>query len=52
MILVILSDSAHNRALADDFRAALGPEFAASPRELLAAIRDAKPLPGSGVVLL
>jgi transcriptional regulator with XRE-family HTH domain len=30
-VLVLLSDSAHNRALANDFRLALVPEFATSP---------------------
>jgi transcriptional regulator with XRE-family HTH domain len=51
-VLVILSDSAHNRALAGDFRTALGPEFATQPREILRAMAAGTPLPGSGVILL
>jgi hypothetical protein len=52
VILIVLSDSAHNRELVDQFRAALGDEFSSSPRHLLAGLREGRPLPGSGVILL
>ena len=51
-ILVILSDSQHNRRYVDEFRAALGPPFSTPPRDLLAALRAGQPVPGSGVILL
>lgn len=51
-VLLLLSDSRANRALVDDLRTALGPEFGTSPRALLAALRSGSALPGSGVVLL
>lgn len=50
-LLLVLSDSAHNRVLVDDLRDALGGEFRAHPRDLLGALRSGAPLPGSGVVL-
>jgi len=52
VMLLVLSDSATNRGLVDDLRAALGDEFASSPRDLLAALRAGQPLPGSGVILI
>jgi transcriptional regulator with XRE-family HTH domain len=52
VIVIVLSDSAHNRELVDQFREALGQEFAIAPRDLLAALRAGTALPGSGVVLL
>jgi transcriptional regulator with XRE-family HTH domain len=52
VIVIVLSDTSHNRALVDDLRTALGDEFAASPRALVRALRTGIPLPGSGVVLL
>jgi transcriptional regulator with XRE-family HTH domain len=51
-ILIVLSDTAHNRQLVDQLREALGPRYATSPRTLLAALRAGRPLPGSGVILL
>jgi transcriptional regulator with XRE-family HTH domain len=51
-VLVILSDSASNRALAGDFRAALGADFATPPRAILRALSEGSPLPGSGLVVL
>jgi hypothetical protein len=51
-ILIVLSDSATNRRLAPDLRASLGPNYAASPRAVLRALRVGEPLPGSGVVLV
>lgn len=52
VIVIILSDSAHNRALVDQLRLALGDDFAASPRVLLRALRAGLPLRGSGVVVV
>jgi transcriptional regulator with XRE-family HTH domain len=51
-LLLILSDSSHNRGLVDDLRGALGDEFRSHPRDVLAALRVGTPLAGSGVVLL
>jgi transcriptional regulator with XRE-family HTH domain len=51
-ILIVLSDSRHNRALVNEFREALGPGFAIPPRQLLGALRAGRPIPGSGVILL
>ena len=51
-MLLILSDSAANRRVVDELRAALGEEFATTPVALLRALREGRPLPGSGVVLL
>jgi transcriptional regulator with XRE-family HTH domain len=51
-ILLLLSDSRFNRRLADELRVALGEQFKASPRRLLTALREGRPLPGSGVLLL
>lgn len=51
-ILLVLSDSATNRRLVGELRAALGPAYAGSARPLLRALRDGSPLPGSGVILV
>ena len=51
-ILLVLSDSATNRRLVEELRAALGPTYAAPARPILAALREGRRLPGSGVVLL
>jgi hypothetical protein len=51
-ILVVLGDTATNRRLADELREALGPDYATPPREILAALRDGRRLPGSGVILI
>ena len=51
-ILVVLSDSAHNRAVSTELREMLGPSYATSPRAILAALRAGRPLPGSGVILV
>lgn len=51
-ILIVLSDSATNRRLADQLRDALGPEYASSNRALRGALRRGEVLPGSGVVLI
>jgi hypothetical protein len=52
VILIVLSDSAHNRSLVDELRLALGPAYATPPRAILAALRAGRPLPGSGVILI
>jgi transcriptional regulator with XRE-family HTH domain len=51
-LLLILSDSGHNRSLVDQLRSALGDEFQARPRDILQALRAGQALPGSGVILL
>ena len=51
-ILVILSDSQHNRRHAEDLRAALGPDYPGQPSGLSAALQAGRRLPGSGVILL
>ena len=51
-VLVVLSASRHNRQLLLQLLEALGVGFATPPRELLRALREGGPLPGSGVVLL
>ena len=51
-LLLILSDSAHNRELVDELRAALGEEFQANPREVIRALRAGRVPPGSAVILL
>jgi transcriptional regulator with XRE-family HTH domain len=51
-MVIILSDSAHNRQLVDGLRTALGEGFDSPPRELLRALRRGDPLPGSGVILM
>jgi hypothetical protein len=51
-ILIVLSDSAHNRRLVDDLRQSLGAAYATSPRAILRALRSGERLVGSGVVLI
>jgi transcriptional regulator with XRE-family HTH domain len=51
-ILLVLADTAHNRRVVDELRAALGPDYATSPRAILRALREGRPLAGSGVVLI
>jgi transcriptional regulator with XRE-family HTH domain len=51
-ILVILSDSQHNRRHADELRSALGSAYTTSSVDLHTALRAGAPLPGSGVILL
>ena len=51
-VLLVLADSAHNRALVDELREALGPRFSTSPRLLLRALRTGTEIPGSGVILV
>ncbi|MDP9257053.1 MAG: hypothetical protein M3Q31_10915 [Actinomycetota bacterium] len=51
-ILVILSDSAHNRRVVGELREALGECYTASPQALRDVLRSGTLLPGSGVILL
>jgi len=51
-VLLVLSDSAHNRAMREQVIEALGRDFLTSRREILAALRGGRPVPGSGVLLL
>lgn len=51
-VLLVLSASAHNRRVLPELLEALGPDFGASPRGELKALREARPVPGSGVILL
>lgn len=51
-ILIVLSDSAHNRVFVAQLRQALGPAYQTPPRSIFAALRAGRPLPGSGVILI
>lgn len=51
-VLMVLAATAHNRRMLPQLLEALGREFATSPRVLLRALREGRPLPGSGVILL
>jgi transcriptional regulator with XRE-family HTH domain len=51
-VLLVLSDSAHNRAMLGQLTDALGPRFLTPPKEILDALRAGRPVPGSGVLLM
>ena len=51
-LLLVLSDSAHNRDLVDDLRSALGDDFRANPRDMLRDLRTGTRLHSSGVILM
>jgi len=51
-LLLLLSDSGHNRGLVDELRRALGERFAMAPGDVLRALRAGDGLNGSAVVLL
>jgi hypothetical protein len=51
-ILIVLGNTAHNRQIADQLRHELGSNYETSPRQILAALRAGRRLPGSGVVLI
>jgi hypothetical protein len=51
-ILLILSDTAHNRRLAAQVREALGERFATAPASVLAALRSGRPIPGSALIVM
>lgn len=51
-IVIVLSETAHNRRRVHELRAALGGRYSTPPGEIMVALRDGRPLPGSGVVLV
>jgi hypothetical protein len=51
-ILIVLADTAHNRLIADELRRSLGDPYVTSPRAIFAALRQCRPLAGSGVLLV
>lgn len=51
-IVIVLSDSGHNRRQVDDLRAALGSDYQTPTDELIDALRAGRSLKGSGVLLL
>jgi hypothetical protein len=51
-ILIVLSDTAHNRRIVDDLRHSLGESYATPPRVIMRALREGSQLLGSGVVLI
>ena len=51
-ILIVLSASAHNRRVLPELVEALGSEFTTSPRVILRALREGRPIPGSGLILV
>jgi transcriptional regulator with XRE-family HTH domain len=51
-VLLVLSDTAHNRRLAAQVREALGERFATLTGSVLAALRSGRPVPGSAVLLM
>jgi transcriptional regulator with XRE-family HTH domain len=50
-VLLVLSDSGHNRAMLGQLLEALGPSFTTSRREIIDALRTGRPVLGSGVLL-
>lgn len=52
VVVLVLAESTHNRRVLPELLEALGPEFATSPRAVLKAMREGKPIPGSAVILL
>jgi hypothetical protein len=51
-VFVLLADTVHNRQLVAQLREALGPRFAANPRDVLSALRAGRPVAGSAVLLV
>ena len=51
-VVLVLADTTHNRRVLPELLEALGPEFATSPRAVLKALREGRPIPGSAVILL
>ncbi|MEP7158644.1 MAG: helix-turn-helix transcriptional regulator [Chloroflexota bacterium] len=51
-ILMVLGDSATNRRLVGQLVGALGDAYKTSPRAITKSLREGKPLPGSGVLLV
>ena len=51
-VLLVLSASRHNRQLLPELLEAFGERFQTPPRQILTALREGEPIPGSGVILL
>jgi transcriptional regulator with XRE-family HTH domain len=51
-VLLLLADSRANRALLPQLLEALGSRFQTPTRGILRALREGRPVPGSGVILL
>jgi hypothetical protein len=51
-LILVLSDSVHNRAVLGQLLEALGPRFMTPRPEIIAALRAGRPVPGSGVLLI
>lgn len=52
VIVIVLSDAAHNRRLVDELRASLGAAYATTPRSIFRSLRSGERLVGGGVVLV
>jgi transcriptional regulator with XRE-family HTH domain len=52
VILIVLSDSAHNRRLVDQLRVSLGAAYATTSRSIFRSLRSGERLVGGGVVLV
>jgi len=52
VIVIVLSESAHNRHVLSQLLEALGPRYSTPPRSVLRALREGRPLAGGGVVLV
>lgn len=51
-IILVLADTRTNRRLMAELTEALGPPYGTSAREIQAALRAGRPVPGSGVLLV
>jgi len=51
-VVLLLAGTRGNRALLPQLLEALGPRFQTSRRQILSALREGRPIPGSGVILL
>jgi hypothetical protein len=51
-VLLLLADTRRNRAIVQQLIEALGERFQNPARQILKALRDGRPIPGSGVILL
>ncbi len=52
VVILVLAETAHNRRVLPELLEALGPEFATPGRQILRALREGRPVPSSGVILL
>ncbi|MEP7158110.1 MAG: helix-turn-helix transcriptional regulator [Chloroflexota bacterium] len=51
-VVLLLADTRRNRRLLPELLEALGDRFQTPPRPVLKALREGRPLPGSGVILV